>query len=69
MSESRAVSATDARRPIETGLPGLGQVVIGKDVLELVSSAMYIDPMTVYRGIHPKCGRCRRRSPRHGNTL
>ena len=49
MSESRAVSATDARRPIETGLPGLGQVVIGKDVLELVSSAMYIDPMTVYR--------------------
>lgn len=27
----------------------LPEVVIGKDVLELVSSAMYIDPMTVYR--------------------
>lgn len=25
------------------------EVVVGKDVLELVSSAMYIDPMTVYR--------------------
>ena len=27
----------------------LPEIVIGKDVLELVSSAMYIDPMTVYR--------------------
>lgn len=27
----------------------LDQVVIGKDILELVSSAMYVDPMTVYR--------------------
>ena len=27
----------------------LSEVVIGKDVLELVSSAMYVDPMTVYR--------------------
>ncbi|MDD9996694.1 MAG: ATP-binding protein [Rhodospirillaceae bacterium] len=27
----------------------LSEIVIGKDVLELVSSAMYIDPMTVYR--------------------
>ena len=27
----------------------LPEVMIGKDVLELVSSAMYIDPMTVYR--------------------
>lgn len=25
------------------------QIVIGRDVLELVSSAMYIDPMTIYR--------------------
>ena len=25
------------------------EIIIGKDVLELVSSAMYIDPMTVYR--------------------
>ncbi len=27
----------------------LSEIVIGKDVLELVSSAMYIDPMTIYR--------------------
>ena len=27
----------------------LPEIVIGKDVLELVSSAMYVDPMTVYR--------------------
>lgn len=27
----------------------LQDVIIGKDVLELVSSAMYVDPMTVYR--------------------
>ena len=27
----------------------LSEIVIGKDVLELVSSAMYVDPMTVYR--------------------
>jgi len=26
-----------------------GMIVVGKDVLELVSSAMYVDPMTVYR--------------------
>ena len=28
---------------------GFAEIVIGKDILELVSSAMYIDPMTVYR--------------------
>jgi hypothetical protein len=27
----------------------LPEVIVGKDVLELVSSAMYIDPMTIYR--------------------
>src|SRR4051812_7260572 len=27
----------------------LGRIVIGKDVLELVSSAMYVDPLTIYR--------------------
>ena len=27
----------------------IADVVIGKDVLELISSAMYIDPMTIYR--------------------
>ena len=27
----------------------VSEIVVGKDVLELVSSAMYVDPMTVYR--------------------
>lgn len=27
----------------------LSEIVVGKDVLELVSSAMYVDPMTIYR--------------------
>lgn len=37
----------DAR--IDDGRPNLDEIVIGKDVLELVSSAMYVDPLTVYR--------------------
>ncbi|MBX3516060.1 MAG: ATP-binding protein [Rhodospirillales bacterium] len=27
----------------------ISEIIIGKDVLELVSSAMYVDPMTIYR--------------------
>ncbi len=26
-----------------------GPVVVGKDILELLSSAMYVDPLTIYR--------------------
>ena len=29
--------------------PGPDNIVIGKDVLELLSSSMYVDPMTIYR--------------------
>jgi hypothetical protein len=29
--------------------PGSGNVIIGKDILELLSSAMYVDPLTVFR--------------------
>jgi len=29
--------------------PGPDQIVIGKDILELLSTSMYIDPMTIYR--------------------
>jgi hypothetical protein len=29
--------------------PGPDRVVVGKDVLELVSTSMYVDPMTIYR--------------------
>ncbi|KAF0118287.1 MAG: molecular chaperone HtpG [Rhodospirillaceae bacterium] len=25
------------------------EIVIGKDILELISSAMYVDPLTIYR--------------------
>ena len=52
MSLSGAGNAGDEKKGkgrVEAGLPGLSKVVIGKDILELVSSAMYIDPMTVYR--------------------
>lgn len=40
---------TSADSRLNGELHELGDVVIGKDVLELVSSAMYVDPMTVYR--------------------
>ncbi|XUY30428.1 ATP-binding protein (plasmid) [Agrobacterium sp. rho-8.1] len=33
----------------------LNDIVIGRDVLELVSSAMYVDPMTVYREYIQNC--------------
>ena len=42
-------SARLARTAAEGDREELGDVVIGKDVLELVSSAMYVDPMTIYR--------------------
>ena len=29
--------------------PGPDDIVIGKDVLELLSTSMYVDPMTIYR--------------------
>src|SRR5262249_25591416 len=34
---------------VDDGRPKLEEIVVGKDVLELVSSAMYVDPLTVYR--------------------
>ncbi|HEX8486761.1 ATP-binding protein [Sphingomonas sp.] len=36
-------------RPPAGVAPELEKIVIGKDILELVSSSMYVDPMTVYR--------------------
>lgn len=36
-------------RPPAGVAPQVEQIVIGKDILELVSSSMYVDPMTVYR--------------------
>jgi hypothetical protein len=34
---------------VDAGRLSLEDIVVGKDVLELVSSAMYVDPLTVYR--------------------
>lgn len=48
-------SATRANRAAILAAKALGdiepldEIIIGRDVLELISSAMYIDPMTVYR--------------------
>ena len=28
---------------------GASQIVVGKDILELLSTSMYVDPMTIYR--------------------
>jgi molecular chaperone HtpG len=44
-----APEAADAPRGDQADSLDLDDIVIGKDVLELVSSAMYVDPMTVYR--------------------
>jgi len=46
MTESALALKTKGRR-LET--EPIEKIVIGKDVLELVSSAMYIDPLTIYR--------------------
>lgn len=40
------------RKPVRPPVgvaPAVDDIVIGKDILELVSSSMYVDPMTVYR--------------------
>lgn len=41
--------AANTRRAIDVHSLEASEVVVGVDVLELVSSAMYLDPMTVYR--------------------
>jgi hypothetical protein len=47
MRETVTLKATEARQA-DTILT-VDEIIIGKDVLELVSSAMYVDPLTVYR--------------------
>jgi hypothetical protein len=47
-SEAQAISPRT--RPTETEwVPLADSVVLGKDVLELLSTSMYVDPMTIYR--------------------
>lgn len=51
MTVNRTANAEQRRgRLLSTaGSVAISDIVIGNDVLELVSSAMYVDPMTVYR--------------------
>ena len=54
MSEKAALRAIPSSRVKEAAsqmdwLPSSTQIVIGKDILELLSTSMYIDPMTIYR--------------------
>lgn len=41
-----AASAVEPEKPIA---PSPSMIVVGKDVLELLSSAMYVDPLSIYR--------------------
>lgn len=49
--KAREIAAARAARATATDLLELSaeDVVVGKDILELLSSAMYVDPMSVYR--------------------
>ena len=56
MSESVALRAVSVSRQPPTHdagrsdwQPNLSAIVIGKDILELLSTSMYVDPMTIYR--------------------
>jgi hypothetical protein len=42
-------AAAGGRQNDEDWAPGPERILIGKDVLELLSTSMYVDPMTVYR--------------------
>ena len=46
MTDSNLVRTT---KRLDAEVAPLDRIVIGKDVLELVSSAMYVDPLTIYR--------------------
>ena len=46
---ARAEREREARQSPTARAPAQADIVIGKDVLELLSSAMYIDPLTIYR--------------------
>lgn len=44
-----AAPTLQLRRAPQTGEPLRGQVVVGKDILELLSTAMYLDPLSILR--------------------
>lgn len=52
MTRSAAEIARFGRLTHRTSTAGsleISEIVVGKDILELISSAMYVDPMTIYR--------------------
>src|SRR2546421_5706590 len=54
MSDKAALRSFPSSRVKEAAsqmdwLPSSTQIVIGKDILELLSTSMYVDPMTIYR--------------------
>lgn len=52
MGQQARHSATGAGRQSHEGIarpPAPSMIVVGKDVLELLSSAMYVDPLSIYR--------------------
>ena len=44
-----AAPIVQLRRAPQKGEPLRGQVVVGKDILELLSTAMYLDPLSILR--------------------
>ena len=49
---SNSVSMLERREPIKakkTSYKPKNEIIIGKDILELLSSAMYVNPLTIYR--------------------
>ncbi|QNM83315.1 ATP-binding protein [Sphingomonas sabuli] len=49
LNTSLSQGETKANAPIVQEPPSSSMIVVGKDVLELLSSAMYVDPLSIYR--------------------
>jgi molecular chaperone HtpG len=49
MSSAVAMPLLSEKRHSLSGMGAEAEVVIGKDVLELITGAMYVDPMTIFR--------------------
>jgi histidine kinase/DNA gyrase B/HSP90-like ATPase len=54
MTEKAVLRAVSVSRPLRDTnpldwQPNSSEIVIGKDILELLSTSMYVDPMTIYR--------------------
>src|SRR6202044_3788492 len=46
---SRALTARESATEASEWPAPSSEIVVGKDILELLSSSMYVDPMTIYR--------------------